>query len=156
MKGLAQALEFNARSGPQLDLARWLKRQGIDFPHILNITGPIVEHDIIIFEKGLFEFARPGAINTVRAIVHVAFDEDAEMPVDLVAWTREQPSRIFRRLGAAQAIGVDQLFNPASYFAGRPLRVHRTALAWLAVHCDGVVLLDTEQFEIASRSPRFG
>ena len=142
MNGLALAIEFNARSGPQIDLARWLKRQGVDVPHTLNVTGPIVEHDIIIFEIGMFDFARPGATETVRAIVHVALGDDAELPVDLVAWTRDRPDRIFRCLGAAQAIGIDRLFNPASYFAGRPLRVHRSALAWLAADCDGVVLLD--------------
>jgi hypothetical protein len=74
--------------------------------------------------------------------VHVAVGEDAETPIDLVAWTRERPDRILRCLGAARAIGIDQLFNPASYFAGRPLRVHRSALAWLAAGCDGVVPLD--------------
>jgi hypothetical protein len=63
-------------------------------------------------------------------------------PIDLVAWTREQPSEIFRCLGFAAAIGVDQLSNPASYFGGRPLLVHRHALAWLASGCHGIVPLD--------------
>jgi hypothetical protein len=142
MNGIALAVEFNARSKPQLEVGQWLRRQGVDVPLVLNVVGPIVEHDIIIFKKGIFDFARPGATDAVRAVVHVALGNDAETPKDLVAWTRDRPDRIFRCLGAVQAIGIDQLFNPASYFAGRPLRVHRSVLAWLAADCDGVVPID--------------
>ena len=140
--GVALAREFNLRSEPQLELANWLESQGVDVPQILNLAGPIVEHDIIVFPGAMFDFATPGSADSVRAVVHVAVGEDAETPVDLVAWTREQPDRILRCLGIAQAIGIDRLFNPASYFAGRPLRVYRSALAWLAAGCDGLVPLD--------------
>ena len=140
--GMGLALEFNLRSEPQLELARWLENAGVDVPHVLNLAGPIVEHDIVVFPGGMFDFLAPGSADSVRAIVHLVVGEDAETPIDLVAWTRERPDRMFRCLGVAQAIGTDQLFNPASYFAGRPLRVHRSALAWLASGCHGVVPLD--------------
>ena len=140
--GVALAREFNLRSEPQLELANWLESQGVDVPQVLNLAGPIVEHDIIVFPGAMFDFATPGSADYVRAVVHVAVGEDAETPIDLVAWTREQPDRIFRCLGIAQAIGIDRLFNPASYFARRPLRLYRTALAWLAAGCDGMVPLD--------------
>jgi hypothetical protein len=142
MNDIALAMEFNARSKPQLDLAHWLRCQGVNGPVVLNVAGPMVEHDIIILKKGVFDFARPGATDVVRAIVHVALGNDAETPKDLVAWTRDRPDRIFCCLGGVQAIGVDQLFNPASYFAGRPLRIHNSALAWLAADCDGIVPVD--------------
>jgi hypothetical protein len=139
---VAAALEFNLRSEPQFELAGWLASKGVDVPHAINLAGPIVEHDIVVFPGAMFDFATPGSADSVRAVVHLAFGEDAETPIDLVAWTRERPDRIFRCLGAAGAIGIDQLFNPASYFAGRPLCVHRSALAWLASGCNGVVPLD--------------
>jgi hypothetical protein len=142
--GKALALEFNLRSESQIELARWLESEGVDVPRVLDLAGPIVEHDIVVFPDEMFDFAAPSSSDSVRAVVHVAVGEDAETPIDLVAWTREQPNQIFRCLGVAQAIGIDQLFNPASYFAGRPLRVHRSALAWLAAGCDGVVPLDCE------------
>jgi hypothetical protein len=141
-RGMALALEFNLRSEPQLELARWLESKGVDVPHALNLAGPIVEHDVVVFPGAMFDFAAAGSADSVRAIVHLAVGEDAETPIDLVAWTRERPDRILRCLGVAQAIGIDQLFNPASYFAGRPLRVYRSVLAWLAASCDGVVPLD--------------
>jgi hypothetical protein len=141
-RGLALALEFNMRSEPQPELAGWLKSHGVDVPRALNLVGPIVEHDVIVFPRAMFDFAAPGSENSVRAVVHLAVGADAETPIDLVAWTRERPNRILRCLAVAPAIGIDQLLNPASYFAGRPLRVHRSALAWLASGCDGVVPLD--------------
>ena len=141
-RGMALALEFNLRSEPQLDLANWLESRSVDVPKVLNLAGPIVEHDIVVFQSSTFDFAAPRSAGSVRAVVHVAVDEDAETPIDLVAWTRERPDRILRCLGVAQAIGINQLFNPASYFAGRPLRIHRSALAWLAAGCDGMVPLD--------------
>lgn len=140
--GTALALEFNQRSEPQLELARWLESEGVDLPYALNVAGPIVEHDIVVFPGAMFDFAARRSAESIRAVVHVAVGEDAETPIDLVAWTRERPDRILRCLGVAPALGIDQLVNPASYFAGRPLRVHRSALAWLASGCDGVVPLD--------------
>src|ERR1700730_14540404 len=140
-KAWAAALEFNARSEPQLELAHWLQSRGVDVPHALNMVGPITEHDGVVFPRVMFDFARRGA-DAVRAIVHVVLGEDAETPIDLVAWTRERPDRMLRCLGLAQAIGIDQLFNPTSYFAGRVLRMHRSALSWLIAGCDGVVPLD--------------
>jgi len=141
-RGMALALEFNLRSEPQPEFARWLESQGVDVPHALNLAGPIVEHDIVVFPDAMFDFAAPGSAGSVRAVVHVARDVDDETPVDLVAWTRDRPDTILRCLGAAQAVGINRLFNHASYFAGRPLRIHRSALAWLAAGCDGVVPLD--------------
>jgi hypothetical protein len=127
--GMILALEFNLRSEPQLELARWLESQAVDVPQVLNMAGPIVEHDIVVFPGATFDFAAPGSADSVRAVVHVAVGEDAETPIDLVAWTRERPDRILRCLGVTQAIGISQLFNPASYFAGRPLRIHRSVLS---------------------------
>lgn len=136
------ALEFNRRSEPQIELARWLESEGVDVPHAMNFVGPIVEHDIVVFPRAMFDFAAPRSTVSVRAVVHVALGEDAETPIDLVAWTREEPAKIFRCLGVTHAIGIDQLSNPASYFASRPLRVHRSVLAWFAAGCDGIVPLD--------------
>jgi hypothetical protein len=142
IESLAAAMEFNLRSQPQLDLARWLEGKGVDLSNALNITGPLVEHDIILFSQGLFDFAEPGLEDVVRAVVQVAVDSNVETPLDLVAWTRDYPDRIYRCLGAASSLGIDQLLNPASYFGGRPLIVHRSPLAWLVAGCKGIVPLD--------------
>ena len=60
MNGIALAMEFNARSKPQLDLAHWLRCQGVNGPVVLNVAGPMVEHDIIILKKGRVRFCASG------------------------------------------------------------------------------------------------
>jgi len=139
---LGALIDFNLSSEPQLELAHWLVGQGVDLDHVLNVVGPIVEHDIIVFPGKTFDFAQPGDPEARRAVVQVALDEDAKTPTDLIAWLREEPGAVFRCLGFAAAVGIDQLLNPASYFANRPLLVHRSPLAWLAAGCVGIVPLD--------------
>jgi hypothetical protein len=135
------ALEFCERSVPDLNLSRWLRCQSVDAAHALKVMGPIVEHKVII-RNGRFDFADDGTAEAVRAVVHIAKGEDADTPVDLIAWTRAQPCRVFQCLGTAEALGVDQIGNPASWFLGKPLVVHRCPLDWLRAGCTGIVILD--------------
>ena len=145
---LLAAMKFNLLSDAQLQFARWLESNGIHLSHALNVAGPIVEHDIVVFPGATFDFAAPGSADSVRAVVHVARDVDDETPIDLVAWQPQNPARIFRHLGEAVMLGASQLDNPASYFKGQVLRVHRTALDWLAAGCRGVVILDPKEFVV--------
>ncbi len=62
--------------------------------------------------------------------------------VDLVAWPVDQPSKFATAAGRADLLGADQIDNPASFYGGRPLRVHRHPLSWLRAGCQGVVGLD--------------
>jgi hypothetical protein len=136
------ALEFNERSEPDADLAEWLTAQNVDLDHALAIVGPLAEHSILLLPRAQFDFAEPLDPDAIRAVVHVALADDATTPADLIAWTRDLPERMLRCLGAADALGIDQLANPASYFKGRALRVHRSALAWLRAGCNGIVPLN--------------
>jgi hypothetical protein len=144
LAGLLAACDFNLISEPALDTARWLRAQGVDVGRALNVAGPIIEHDVAIFDKDAFDFAAPGDPHAVRAVVHVVHSDDAVAPVDLAAWTRAHPDRVLLCLGAGVALGVDQIQNPASYFAGKPLQIHRTPLAWLRASCAGIVVLSAD------------
>ncbi|MFG1275662.1 hypothetical protein [Xanthobacter flavus] len=62
--------------------------------------------------------------------------------VDLVAWPVDQPSEFATAAGRADLLGADHIGNPASFYGGRPLRVHRHPLSWLRAGCCGVVVLD--------------
>ncbi|UDQ88585.1 hypothetical protein LJE71_20455 [Xanthobacter autotrophicus] len=62
--------------------------------------------------------------------------------VDHVAWPIDRPSEFATAEGRADLLGTDQVDNPASFFGGRPLFVHRTPLGWLRAGCQGVVVLD--------------
>jgi hypothetical protein len=144
LAALLATADFNLMSEPALDTARWLRAQGVDVARALNIAGPIIEHTITVFDRHAFDFAAPDAVGAVRAIVHVVYGDDAETPVDLVAWTRAHPERVLRCLRAAVALGIDRIANPASYFAGKPLQIHRTPLAWLRANCQGIVVLSAD------------
>ena len=71
------------------------------------------------------------------------FDEDGETTVDLMAWPLDKPDQFACALGRADGLGLWQVRNPATYFAGRPLQVWRTPLAWLQASCLGAVVFDT-------------
>jgi hypothetical protein len=155
----AAAAEFIECSEPNPRLDRWLASMAVDVAHTWNVAGPICAHNITLWPRRIFNFSAlvsedetfsevesVGAADHVRAVVHIARDVDDETPVDLVAWKPREPARIFRHLGEAAMLGASQLGNPASYYAGEPLPVHRTALDWLAAGCRGVVILDPKQF----------
>jgi hypothetical protein len=77
-------------------IPRWLVNKDVDLAQVLNVTGLIVEHDVVTFPHMMFDFAEQSSPEAIRAIVHVVFDDDAETPIDLVAWTRQKPCEIFR------------------------------------------------------------
>lgn len=139
--GLLAAEDFLFRSDADVETDRWLKARGVDTAQAWNLAGPLVQHDVII--KGrLFNFAEPDDHHFERAIIHLVYDDKGEWPVDLVAWTRQRPGSVFRRLGVGDALGIGQICNPASYFGGQALRLHRTPLDWLIAGCRGVMIIN--------------
>lgn len=129
---------------PTVAANRWLRSQPIDIEHATNVAGPIIEMEIVSMPGGFFTFCqdRDGFL----AFVMMVFDRDAETPIDFIAWTREKPRRVFRYFGFADALAVDQLYNPTSYFDDGGLMIRRTPLDWLFAGCVGVVILDHEEF----------
>lgn len=96
------------------------------------------------------ELDEPGA---VRAVVHVVHGADAETPIGLAAWCLDRPDEIFWYPDDLPCLGLDQLGNPASYFRGKALPVHRTPLGWLKAGCHGIVALDNDVLWEALRAP---
>jgi hypothetical protein len=156
---LAAAAEFLECSEPNALLNKWLASCGVDVAHAWDVAGPICAHSVTLWPRRIFNFSALEAegetfsedepaerADHVRAVVHIARDVDDETPIDLIAWQPQQPARIFRHLSQAVMLGASQLGNPASYFAGEPLPVHRTALDWLVAGCRGVVILDPKEF----------
>jgi hypothetical protein len=111
----------------------------------LSLAGPICAFWILQHPANRqFQFAHPDEPGAVRAIVHVVTADDAESPSGLIAWRPKLPEDFYTfPSGGLPALGIDQLDNPASYFGGRPLPVHRTPLGWLANGCRGIVPLDS-------------
>lgn len=53
---------------------------------------------------------------------------------------------VYRYFGYAYALGVDQLYNPSSYFGGAGIVVRRSPVDWLFANCSGLVILDRNEF----------
>ena len=67
--------------------------------------------------------------------------EDRGVVVDLIAWHPET-GRFASWLGTTFCLGdTDQIFNPATWFGGGALRVHRTPAEWLHASRDGIVIV---------------
>lgn len=75
-----------------------------------------------------------------QAIVIECLAEDLETTIDLVAWPTMQPEK-FATAWGSDALGIDQIDNPATWALRGLLRVHRTPLAWLRANCEGCVPL---------------
>jgi hypothetical protein len=166
---LHRVLQFHEQWQPCLDLMHWLARSGVNIANVLNIVGPIAELAVKI-QGQRFRFCNANTGDKILAVVHVAVGPDGETPIDLVAWQRQKPHRIVQAVGAIEALSVEQILNPASWFAGRPLFVHRTPLGWLRGGCQGIVILDPDGvrcrlqklpvrsggYDLAAESPEHG
>ncbi len=115
---------------PTDDELRWLVHHGISDAALWPISGATVR-----FDARTFDLAGDGE----RALTFRA--EDRGEVIDFVAW---QPltGKLASWRGVAFCLGdVDDVFNPATYFAGGALRVHETPLQWLQADREGIVIV---------------
>jgi hypothetical protein len=125
---------------------QWLQANGVDMKIAVLLAGPICECSIIRHPAlRSFQLADDEPL-AVPAMVHVVTGADAEISIGLVAWRRERPDDVMTYPPGLPALGLDQLDNPASFFGGQALPIHKTPLRWLAAGCRGVVPLDLEAF----------
>jgi hypothetical protein len=130
-------LQLYAEADLSLEWIRWCRGTGINFDEATAHAGVVIGCRLVFDDSG-FHLDRAGT----RSVAIEALGEDAETVIDVVAWPLEEPDRFRRAIGWAAGLGISQVTNPASYFGGRPLLVHRTPLRWLQAGCCGVVVLD--------------
>jgi hypothetical protein len=129
----AQHREWGLPSDAQIE---WLLDQGIS-PEVLG-AEPIAATRVCF--DGRFFIPDPDGD---KALIFRATDRNEV--VDLVAWA-PMSSKIGSFLGHAFCLGdQDQLFNPASWFAGGGLHIHKTPFEWLKADRRGVVIVDPSQ-----------
>jgi hypothetical protein len=112
---------------------QWLISQGVSGRAMLE-TPCLRAGRVRFLDDNAFEFADDGD----RALIFRVFDCGCE--IDLVAWSHRQ-KQIATWRGVAFALGQDAIFNPATYFMGGALRVHRTALDWLKADREGICIV---------------
>jgi hypothetical protein len=114
---------------PTDDELLWLVRQGVSDDALWPISGATV-----YFDGNAFKLYPEGE----RALTFRA--EDCGEVIDLVAW-QPRTGKLASWRGQAFCLGdVDDIFNPATYFAGGALRLHETPLQWLLAEREGIVV----------------
>ena len=134
---LARA-EFLHRAEWTPDTAAYVSANGIDLDALNRHAGVIALMRCHFFGNGSFildeEEGKPAAVIEVYA-------EDDETTVDLCAWQVDKPDTFATMLGA-DALGMAQVTNVATWALGGVLNVHRTPLRWLQAGCQGCCVLD--------------
>ena len=118
---------------PTDDELRWLLDQGID-DDAMALPWP-VRGARVRFDRDTFDFDLDGG----RALTFRSSDRGET--IDLIAW-QPQTGKLASWRGVAFCVGdVDDIFNPATYFAGSALHVHKTPLEWLLANRQGIVIV---------------
>ena len=124
------------------EAATYVREQSLDLDLIAARAGlfTVVLAQLTGHNTGVprWDFEPDGA---PAAVVEV-LAEDGCTVADLVAWPLNAPERFATAVGEADMLGINAMRNPATYWAGVPLRVHRTPLNWLKAGCDGCVILN--------------
>jgi hypothetical protein len=112
----------------------WLMDEGVSDDALMH-DYPVGSANVI-FDRNTFDIDPDGECAlTFRAL-------DRGEIIDLIAWSPES-NRIGSWRGVAFAVGdQDDIWNPASFFDGSPLRVHANPLAWLKADREGIVVVD--------------
>ena len=117
---------------PTDDELRWLLCQGVSDTALWPISGATVCFDL---KHGTFDLDPAGE----RALIFRA--EDCDEVIDLIAW-QPRTGQLASWRGQAFCLGdVDDVFNPATYFADGALPVYETPLQWLLAEREGIVIL---------------
>src|SRR5262245_62163027 len=118
---------------PNDDELLWLIGQGVSEDVLWPISGATLR-----FDGPRFAINEDGE----RALIFRALDRGKAF--DLVGWNPRTGSLGSWR-GQAFCLGdLDDIFNPATYFAGGALRVHATPLDWLLADRDGIVIVQPD------------
>ena len=112
---------------------RWLIGQGVPRPALF--TPWVIRRAEAVFTGRTFEFER----RAEEVIVFRA--EDRGHCTDLIAWQPASGKLACWRASAFCLGDLDQIFNPATYFAGGKLRVHQTPLNWLEANREGICIV---------------
>jgi hypothetical protein len=129
---------FLVRADWTKETASYVAVNNIDLEAVNAYAGTIVVLNCQFFGNGHFDFnddeGKPGVVIEVYA-------EDDETTIDFCAWPIDNPGGFATLLGAAEALGMARVTNPATWAFGGVLNVHRMPLTWLQAGCGGCCIL---------------
>ena len=133
---LLARLDYHARVEAKLGCCaymEYIRKHQLEMSTIFDFAGLCAVLPISVCGNGRFDFL----VATVPGFVCEAFGEDGQTVIDLVAWTIDRPDQVLSMFGRAGLLGAWEAMNPATYFMGGLLKLHRTPLEWLKADCRG-------------------
>ena len=137
---LQQALaEFYDSPWPGDVYRDYVQANDLDLRTIHNLAGATSVLPVVDCGSGRFDWRARG--ETFPAFVVEALGADGETTIDLVAWPLDRPHHVLTMFGRASLLGLWQALNPASFFMGKALAMHRMPLDWLKAGCSGAAVV---------------
>lgn len=130
---------FYERSYATADFLYYVRRHGLELGRISGFAGATGILPIVDCGSARFDFEAPGELSA--GFICEALAEDGETVIDLVAWPLDRPTTVLTMFGRAPLLGLWEAMNPATYFGGKPLQMHRTPLEWLQAGCRGAAVV---------------
>jgi hypothetical protein len=116
------------------DQLRWfMHRHGVSDIALLQPMA-IRAATVNFLDASTFDFDPSGMQALIFEVV------EGDLHIDWCAW-QPKTGQLASWEAKAFALGQDAIFNPATYFMGSMLRVHRTPLEWLQAERDGIVVV---------------
>ena len=100
---------------PNPKLFAFLRKKGVDLNHVFNLLGGAIA-------LCPHSFSGPNGPKEDCIFLPV-MDEDGVTPLDVVMFSMANPARFSTMLGLGSVLGLDQVFNPATYWGGEPCRL---------------------------------
>ncbi len=134
--------EFYERADRRLfcpKYAEYVRTHRLDVDRIRAFAGLSSVMPIVDCGKGRFDFVGHG--EPVEAFVVDVLDFDGETHLDIAAWPLDDPGHVLTMFARAPLMGMWAALNPATYYLGKALVIHRTPLEWLTSGCSGAAVL---------------
>ncbi len=132
-----ETLYDSSRTTPEF--LHYVRHHGLELGRISGFAGATGILPIVDCGNGRFDWEAPGEL--IPGFVCEALAEDGETIIDLVAWPLERPTTVLTMFGRAPLLGLWEAMNPATYFGGNALQMHRTPLEWLQAGCRGAAVV---------------
>jgi hypothetical protein len=136
---VAARAEFYDRAYAHPEFIRYFHQHRLEFDRISGFVGATGILPIVDCGQGRFDWDAPGEM--IQSFICEAYAEDGETVIDLVAWPLDRATTVLTMFGRAPLLGLWEALNPATYFGGKPLQMHRTPLEWLQSGCRGAAVV---------------
>ncbi|MDB5541652.1 MAG: hypothetical protein JWQ89_3379 [Devosia sp.] len=137
---------FYDRAWPSREYVDYVRSNSIGPELIAGYAGATGVLPVYDCGAGRFDFDPHlhAPADPIDCFVCEALDADGETSIDLVAWPLDHPHHVLSMFGRAPILGMWEALNPATYYMGKSLAMHRTPVDWLSAGCSGAAIVNPQ------------